>query len=151
MNKRMVGMSANLKRNVFSTHLYGKSKLQFFYIHSNLDLMRVLGMSYTKSRLTLDLSKCKQSGPYELLSSCRLAAASKRITRFRWLEASAKDVPSCSHVKNIYEYIFNFFSKMIIFITTKAFLKPQSIQLCKVYNVPGVHLTSQWNNFKNDL
>ena len=44
-----------------------------------------------------------------------------------------------------------FFSKMIIFITTKAFLKPQSIQLCKVYNVPGVQLTSQWNNFKNYL
>ena len=40
---------------------------------------------------------------------------------------------------------------MIIFITTKGFLKPQSIQLCKVYNVPGVHLTSQWNNFKRDL
>ena len=38
-------------------------------------------MAYTKSRLTLDLSKCKQSGPYELLSSCRLTAASKRITR----------------------------------------------------------------------
>ena len=37
---------------------------------------------------------------------------------------------------------------MIIFITAKAFLKPQSIQLCKVYNV---HLTSQWNNFENDL
>ena len=40
---------------------------------------------------------------------------------------------------------------MIIFITTKAFWKPQSIKLCKVYNVPGVHLASQRNNFKNDL
>ena len=37
---------------------------------------------------------------------------------------------------------------MIIFLTTKAFLKPQSIELCKVYNVPGLHLASQWNNFK---
>ena len=32
-------------------------------------------------------------------------------------------------IKNIYEYILNFFSKMIIFVTIKAFLKPQSIQL----------------------
>ena len=40
---------------------------------------------------------------------------------------------------------------MIIFITTKAFLKPRSIQLFKVNNVSGVHLTLQWNNFKNDL
>ena len=36
-------------------------------------------MAYTKSRLTLELSKCKHSGPYELLSSCRLPAASKHI------------------------------------------------------------------------
>ena len=40
---------------------------------------------------------------------------------------------------------------MIILITTKAFLKPLSIQLCEVYNVPGVHLTTEWNNFENDL
>ena len=41
---------------------------------------------------------------------------------------------------------------MFILIITKAFLKPQSIQLCKVYNAPGVHhLTLEWNNFKNDL
>ena len=38
-------------------------------------------MAYTQSRLTLDLSKCTQSGPYELLLSCRFTAASKRITR----------------------------------------------------------------------
>ena len=39
---------------------------------------------------------------------------------------------------------------MIIFISTKFFSKPQSILLCKVYNEPGVHLTSQWINFKID-
>ena len=32
-------------------------------------------------------------------------------------------------MKNMYEYILNFFTKMIIFITIKAFLKLQSIQL----------------------
>ena len=113
-------------------------------------------MAYIKSRLTLDLSKCKQSGPYELLSSCHLTA-SKRITRCvfaEWKRVQKMCPLAHTHpllIKNIYEYIFNFFSKMIIFITTKAFLKPQSIQLCKIYNVPGVHLTSQWNNYNNDL
>ena len=48
-------------------------------IHSNLDLARVSGMAYTRSRFTLKLSKCKQSGPYEILSSCRLPAPSKHI------------------------------------------------------------------------
>ena len=47
--------------------------------------------------------------------------------------------------------IFLIFFIIIIFITTKAFLKPQRIQLSKVYNVPGVHLTSQLNHFENDL
>ena len=115
-------------------------------------------MAYTKSRLTLDLSKCKQSVPYELLSSCRLTAASKRITCCvfaEWKRVQKICPLARTHVlliKNISEYIFLiFFPKIIIFITVKAFLKPQSIQLCKVYNVPGVHLTSQWNNFKNDL
>ena len=114
-------------------------------------------MAYTKSRLMLDLSKCKQSGTYELLPSCRLTAANKRITREvfdKWKRVQKMCPLARTHVlliKNNYEYIFNFFSKMIIFITTKAFLKPQSIQLCKVYNVPGVHLPSQWNNLKNDL
>ena len=41
--------------------------------------MRVSGMAYTKSRLTLELSKCKQSEPCELLSNCPLPAASKHI------------------------------------------------------------------------
>ena len=104
-------------------------------------------MAYTKSSLTLDRSKCKQSTPYELISSCRLTAASKRISRCvfaEWKRVQKMCPPARTHVlliKNIYEYILNFFSKIIIIITTKAFLKPQSIQLCKVYNVPGVHLT----------
>ena len=83
-------------------------------VHSNLDLMRVSGMAYTKSRLTLDLSKRKQSGPYELLSSCRLTAASKRITRCvlaKWKRVQKMCRCARTHVlliKNIYEYIFNF-------------------------------------------
>ena len=94
-------------------------------------------MAYTKSRLTLDLSKCKQSGPYELLSSCRLTAASKRITRCvfaEWKRVQKMCPLARTHVlliKNMYEYIFNFFSKLIIFITTKAFLKPQSFNYTK--------------------
>ena len=44
-----------------------------------------------------------------------------------------------------------FFSKKIILTATKAFLQPRSIPLCKVYNVPGVHLTSEWNNLKNGI
>ena len=77
--------------------------------------MRVSGMAYTKSRLTLDLSKCKQSGPYELLSSCRLTAASKRITRCvfaEWKRVQNMCPLARTHVlliKNIYEYIFSFF------------------------------------------
>ena len=106
-------------------------------------------MAYTKSRLTLNLSECEQSGPYELLSSCRLTAASKPTTRCvfaEWKRVQKICSLARTHVlliKNIYEYIFYFSSKLIIFITTKAFSKPQSIQLCKVYNVPGVHLTLQ--------
>ena len=92
-------------------------------------------MAYTKSRLTLDVSKCKQSGPHELLSSCRLTAESKRITRCvfaEWKRVQKMCPLSRTHVlliKNIYEYIYIYilFSKMIIFIKTKAFLKPQSI------------------------
>ena len=102
-------------------------------------------MAYTKSRLNLDLSKFKQSGPYELLSNCRLTAASKRISLCvfaEWKRMQKMCPLARTHVLLI---------KNIIFITTKAFLKPQSIQLCKVYNVPGVHLISRWNNFKNDL
>ena len=69
-------------------------------------------MAYTKSRLTLELSKCKQSGPYELLSSCRLTAASKRITRCvftEWKRVQKMCPLARTHVlliKNIYEYIF---------------------------------------------
>ena len=72
-------------------------------------------MAYTQSRLTLDLSKCKQSGPYELLSSCCLTAASKRITRCvfaEWKQGQKMCPFAHTHVlliKNIYEYIFNFF------------------------------------------
>ena len=71
-------------------------------------------MAYTKSRLTLDLSKCKQSGPYELLSSCRLTAAGKRIKRCVFAEWQRMQ-KMCPHarthvllVNNIYEY--NFYS-----------------------------------------
>ena len=59
--------------------LLAQVSLPIAIIHPNLDLVRVSGMAYTKSRLTLKLSKCKQSGPYELLSSCCLPAPSKHI------------------------------------------------------------------------
>ena len=52
-----------------------------FNLHSNLDLIEVPGIFYIKSRMSLDLSKWKRLGLYELLSSCRLTAAGKRITR----------------------------------------------------------------------
>ena len=45
----------------------------------NLILMIDSGIAYIKSRISLDLLKCKQSVPYELLSSCRLTATGKRI------------------------------------------------------------------------
>ena len=142
-------------------------------LHLNLDLMRVSGMAYTKSRMFIDHSKCKQSGSYKLTSSCRLTAAGKRITRCvfdEWKRVRKMSTLARTHMKrsaiaffcrdtiqflllinNNYEMIVNFFPKMIILITTRAFLKRQSIELCKVYNLPGVRLTSEWNNFKNDL
>ena len=51
------------------------------YIHSNLHLTRVSVVAYAKWRLSFNVSKCKQSGPYELLSTIRLTAAGKNITR----------------------------------------------------------------------
>ena len=84
-------------------------------------------MAYTKSSSTLKLSKCKQSGPYELLASCRLPAPSKHIRAA--FSLSGSECKRCALllalmccyllIKNIYEYILNFFSKMIIFIITK--------------------------------
>ena len=71
--------------------------------------------------MTLKLSKCKQSGPYELLSSCRLPAPSNHIRAAFSLSGSEckRCAKECKKSKNIYEYILNFFLKMIIFITTK--------------------------------
>ena len=54
--------------------------INFIFIHSNLDLMRVSGMAYIKSRISLDLSECKQPLTAALLN-CSLTAAGKRITR----------------------------------------------------------------------
>ena len=96
-------------------------------LHSNLDLMRVSGMAYTKSRLTLDFSKCKQSGPYELLSSCRLTVASKRITRCvfaEWKRVQKICLLARTHkllIKTIYEDIFNFFRKWSLLLQPKLF------------------------------
>ena len=48
--------------------------------------------------LSFNVSVCKQSGPYELLSTVRLTAAGKRITRCLFNEwKRARDMPSCSH------------------------------------------------------
>ena len=38
-------------------------------------------VAYAKWRLSFNVSECKQSGPYELLPTVRLAATGKRITR----------------------------------------------------------------------
>ena len=50
-------------------------------VHSSLHLARVSVVAYAKWRLSFSVSECKQSGPYELLSTVRLTAAGKRITR----------------------------------------------------------------------
>ena len=50
-------------------------------LHSNLHLARVSVVAYAQWRLSFNVSECKQSGPYELLSAVRLTAAAKRITR----------------------------------------------------------------------
>ena len=67
--------------------------------------MRVSGIAYIKSRLSLNVLKCKQLGPFKLLSSCHLTAASKRIS-FRLVEASAKDVNKNMIVVNK-KYLWN--------------------------------------------
>ena len=51
----------------FSPHCVVK-----FTIHSNLHLSRVSAVAYAKSRLSFNVSECKQSEPYELLSTVRL-------------------------------------------------------------------------------
>ena len=56
-------------------------KLYALLVHSNLHLARVSVVTYAKWRLSFNISECKQSGPYELLSAVRLTAAGKRITR----------------------------------------------------------------------
>ena len=50
-------------------------------VHSNLHLARVSVIAYAKQRLSFNVSECRQSGPYELLSTVRRTAAGKRITR----------------------------------------------------------------------
>ena len=55
-------------------------RLFHFHIHSNLHLAGVSVVTYAKW-LSFNVSECKQSGPYELLSTVRLTAAGKRITR----------------------------------------------------------------------
>ena len=50
-------------------------------IHSSLHLARVSIVVYAKWMLSFNVSECKQSGPYELLSTVRLTAAGKSITR----------------------------------------------------------------------
>ena len=50
-------------------------------LHSSLHLARVSVVAYAKWRLSFNVSEWKQSGPYELLSTVRLTAAGKHITR----------------------------------------------------------------------
>ena len=67
--------------------MLNKENRQFFsiqcYFRNTLDLhlARVSVVAYAKWRLSFNVSECKQSGPYELLSNVRLTAAGKRITR----------------------------------------------------------------------
>ena len=99
--------------------------------HSNLELMKVSSIAYIKSRMSLVFSKFKHSGPYELLSSCRLTAPGKRITHCvfdEWKRVRKMRPLARTHIKrstfaffcrdiiyfllsikNIYEIIFNFF------------------------------------------
>ena len=49
-------------------------------LHSSLHSARVSVVAYAKWRLSFNVSECKQSGPYKLLSTVRLTAAGKRIT-----------------------------------------------------------------------
>ena len=58
-----------------------KNNIKYLDIHSNLHLARVSVVAYAKWRLSSNVSECKQSGPYELLSTVPLTAAGKRITR----------------------------------------------------------------------
>ena len=44
----------------------------FFFLHSNLRLAMVSVVAYANWRLSFNVSECKQSGPYELLSTVRL-------------------------------------------------------------------------------
>ena len=59
-------------------------------------------MAYIESRMSLDLSKCKQSGPCELISNCRLTAAGKRITRYvfdQWMRMRKMCPLARTHMK----------------------------------------------------
>ena len=56
-------------------------KRYIIVIHSSLHLARVSVVAYAKWMLFFNVSECKQSGPYELLSIVRLTATGKRITR----------------------------------------------------------------------
>ena len=84
-------------------------------IHSSLDLMKVSGIAYIKSRMSLDLSKCKPSGPYWLAQGTTFKLPSHGITRCvfaEWKRVQKMCPLARTHVlliKNIYEYIFNFF------------------------------------------
>ena len=55
--------------------------IAFFSIHSSVHLARISVIAYAKWTLPFDVSKCKQSGPCKLLSTCRFTAAGTRITR----------------------------------------------------------------------
>ena len=71
-------------------------------IHSSLHLARVSVVAYAKWMLSFDVSKCKQSGLYELLSIVRLTAAGKRITRCcfdKWKRGRKICPLACTHIE----------------------------------------------------
>ena len=73
-----------MKVQWFRWQRYERKTYKIFHktqIHSSRYLARVSVVAYAKWMLSFNVSECKQSGPYELLSTVRLTAADKRITR----------------------------------------------------------------------
>ena len=81
LSKYAMNSWISIEWKTFVTMQYcNRGKTQIL-VHSNLHLARVSVVAYAKWRLSFNVSECKQSGPYELLSTVRLTAAGERITR----------------------------------------------------------------------
>ena len=113
-----------------SSDLHSKNKKKYIFmfrtrfdIHSSVHLARVSIVAYAKWTLSFDVSKCKQSGPCELLSTCRIT----RCVFDEWKQVQTMCLLARTHVtrgtltffcrdtiefflviKNIHKIIFNF-------------------------------------------